>query len=164
MNISQNDQSPLKEKVKLCHFVNVLKPLDNNDWNRNLISSTAQQLYCFNASKPNVAKLPCFQNNIKYLSPSKRSKGPKCCFSQLFAFSHSVETDDIKNAEFNNSFIGTSCHFLAEMICHLWLRYFHLLWVWRRYFTIIRKLENLVLFFQMFSILDVDPAPVFMIT
>ena len=67
---TRGTKNPLEEKVKQCHFVNVSKPLNNNHWNRNSISSTAQQLYFFNASKPNVAILPCFQNNIKYLSPS----------------------------------------------------------------------------------------------
>ena len=67
---TRGTKNPLEEKVKQCHFVNVSKPLNNNHWNRNSISSTAQQLYFFNASKPNVAILPCFQNNMKYLSPS----------------------------------------------------------------------------------------------
>ena len=67
---TKGTKNPLKKEIKLCHFVNVSKPLDNNHWNRNLISSTTRQLYFFNASKPNVAILPCFQNNIKYLSPS----------------------------------------------------------------------------------------------
>ena len=67
---TRGTKNPLEEKVKQCHFVNVSKPLNNNHWNRNSISSTAQQLYFFNASKPNVAILPCFQNNIKYFSPS----------------------------------------------------------------------------------------------
>ena len=58
---TKGTKSPLKEKVKLCHFVNESKPLDNNHWNRNSIISTAQKLYFFNASKPNVAILPCFQ-------------------------------------------------------------------------------------------------------
>ena len=67
---TKGTKNPLKQKVKTCHFVNVSKPLENNHWNRNSKSSTAQQLFFFNASKPNVAILSCFENNIKYLSPS----------------------------------------------------------------------------------------------
>ena len=67
---TKGTKNPLKQKVKLCHFVNVSKPLENNHWNINSKSSTAQKLFFFNASKPNVAILPCFENNMKYLSPS----------------------------------------------------------------------------------------------
>ena len=67
---TRGTKNPLEEKIKQCHFVNVSKPLNNNHWNRNSISLTDQKLYFFNASKPNVAILPCFQNKIEYLSPS----------------------------------------------------------------------------------------------
>ena len=42
---TKGTKNPLKQKVKTCHFVNVSKPLENNHWNRNSKSSTAQQLF-----------------------------------------------------------------------------------------------------------------------
>ena len=56
-------KNTLKQKVRLWNFVNVSNPLNITKWNRNLISSTAQQIYFFTI-------LPCFEDNIKLLSSS----------------------------------------------------------------------------------------------
>ena len=61
---------PLKEKVRLCNFVNVSKVQDEYHLNKKSIGSSAQSFFFFNASKPNVAILPCFEDNIKLLSSS----------------------------------------------------------------------------------------------
>ena len=61
---------PLKEKVRLCNFVNVSKVQDEYHLNKKSIGSSAQSIFFFNASKPNVAILPCFEDNIKLLSSS----------------------------------------------------------------------------------------------
>ena len=53
--IPKGSKNSPKEIVRLCPFVNVSTPLDNNHWNRNSICSTAQQLYFFDAPKQNAA-------------------------------------------------------------------------------------------------------------
>ena len=59
-----------KEKGSLRNFVNVSEPLDKYNWNKKSVGLSAQPIFFFNASKPNVAILPCFEDNIKLLSSS----------------------------------------------------------------------------------------------
>ena len=61
---------PLKDKVRLCNFVNVSEAQEEYHWNKKSIGSSAKSIFFFSASKPNVAILPCFEDNIKLLSSS----------------------------------------------------------------------------------------------
>ena len=54
----------LKKTIE-CKYVNDSEP--DNKYSRN---KSFEKLLFLNASKPNIALLPCFENNIKYLSPS----------------------------------------------------------------------------------------------
>ena len=48
-----------------CKYVNDSELVNKYNRNKNF-----EKLIFLNASKPNIALLPCFENNIKYLSPS----------------------------------------------------------------------------------------------
>ena len=57
-----------KEKNTTCSFRNVSEPLYNYHLIGLTNSSTPQSIYFFNASKPNLAILPCHESNVNYLS------------------------------------------------------------------------------------------------
>ena len=57
-----------KEGKTTCSFKNVSEPLYNYHLIGLTNNSTPQTIYFFNASKPNIAILPCHENNVNYLS------------------------------------------------------------------------------------------------
>ena len=57
-----------KEGKTTCSFKNVSEPLYNYHLIGLTNNSTPQTIYFFNASKPNLAILPCHENNVNYLS------------------------------------------------------------------------------------------------
>ena len=55
----------IQKKNIECKYVNDSELVNKYNRNKNF-----EKLLFLNASKPNIALLPCFENNIKYLSPS----------------------------------------------------------------------------------------------